>query len=190
MLAAIKGDAVDRRPGVRPRRRVRRVPAVEPGPPGEDLPRRRRQHADRVSRRCAGDGDSPAAPAGNAGLLVGALLVALPMLDTALVIVSRTRRGVTLVTGGRDHLTHRLLLTLGTPRAVAVVLALDSGRACRRSRSSASSRGRSRWSDPRSSRSSAGVAAILVLDTARWRPAGIAYGPATAGHPRAEPGIR
>ncbi len=38
-------------------------------------------------------------------ILAGALLAGLPILDTALVSVSRLRRGVTLVTGGRDHLT-------------------------------------------------------------------------------------
>lgn len=55
-------------------------------------------------------------------LLVGLLLVGLPALDTALVIVSRTRRGISILTGGRDHLTHRTRQRMRTPRAVAVVL--------------------------------------------------------------------
>jgi UDP-N-acetylmuramyl pentapeptide phosphotransferase/UDP-N-acetylglucosamine-1-phosphate transferase len=38
-------------------------------------------------------------------LLVAALLLAIPMLATLLVVVSRTRRGVSIVTAGRDHLT-------------------------------------------------------------------------------------
>jgi UDP-GlcNAc:undecaprenyl-phosphate/decaprenyl-phosphate GlcNAc-1-phosphate transferase len=60
---------------------------------------------------------------GDANLLGGALLVGLPILDTALVSLSRKRRGVTLMTGGHDHLTHRLLLALHSPRAVAAALA-------------------------------------------------------------------
>jgi UDP-GlcNAc:undecaprenyl-phosphate/decaprenyl-phosphate GlcNAc-1-phosphate transferase len=55
-------------------------------------------------------------------LLVGFLLVGIPALDTCLVIVSRTRRGVWVLTGGRDHLTHRTRQRMGTPRRVALVL--------------------------------------------------------------------
>lgn len=55
-------------------------------------------------------------------LLVGGLLLGIPVLDTLLVIVSRTRRGISLMTGGRDHLTHRLNSRLRSPRAVALVL--------------------------------------------------------------------
>ncbi len=57
-------------------------------------------------------------------LLVGGLLLGIPVLDTALVIVSRTRRRISLLTGGRDHLTHRLHAKLSSPRSVALVLAL------------------------------------------------------------------
>lgn len=57
-------------------------------------------------------------------LLIGALLLAIPVLDTLLVVVSRTRRRVALVTAGRDHLTHRLAARLGSPRVVAATLAL------------------------------------------------------------------
>jgi UDP-GlcNAc:undecaprenyl-phosphate GlcNAc-1-phosphate transferase len=57
-------------------------------------------------------------------LLLGALLLAMPVLDTLLVVVSRTRRRVSLVTAGRDHLTHRLGTRLGSPRMVAAALAV------------------------------------------------------------------
>jgi len=40
------------------------------------------------------------------------------------VMVSRVRRGVAPLSGGRDHLTHRLLGRLRTPRRVALALAL------------------------------------------------------------------
>jgi hypothetical protein len=56
-------------------------------------------------------------------LLVGGLLLAIPVLDTLLVIVSRTRRRVPLATGGVDHLTHRLRVRLGSAPRVALVLA-------------------------------------------------------------------
>ena len=39
------------------------------------------------------------------GILAGALLAGIPILDTALVSISRLRRGVASTTGGRDHLT-------------------------------------------------------------------------------------
>lgn len=55
-------------------------------------------------------------------LLVGFMLVGVPVLDTTLVIISRRRRGVSFLTGGRDHLTHRVRGKLGTPRRVALTL--------------------------------------------------------------------
>jgi UDP-GlcNAc:undecaprenyl-phosphate GlcNAc-1-phosphate transferase len=55
-------------------------------------------------------------------LAMGLLLVGVPALDTMLVIVSRVRRGVSILTGGRDHLTHRALMRLRTTRAVALTL--------------------------------------------------------------------
>lgn len=54
---------------------------------------------------------------------VAVVLVGLPALDTALVVVSRLRRGAGVFTGGRDHLTHRLRAKLGSARRVALVLA-------------------------------------------------------------------
>jgi UDP-GlcNAc:undecaprenyl-phosphate GlcNAc-1-phosphate transferase len=58
------------------------------------------------------------------------VLVGLPALDTALVIVSRRRRGVGVFVGGRDHLTHRLRGRLGSPRRVALALAGGQGFLC------------------------------------------------------------
>jgi UDP-GlcNAc:undecaprenyl-phosphate GlcNAc-1-phosphate transferase len=55
-------------------------------------------------------------------LLVGFLLVGIPALDMCLVIVSRTRRGVSVLTGGGDHLTHRTRQRMRTSRRVALVL--------------------------------------------------------------------
>jgi UDP-GlcNAc:undecaprenyl-phosphate GlcNAc-1-phosphate transferase len=58
------------------------------------------------------------------------VLVGLPALDTALVIVSRLRRGVGVFVGGRDHLTHRLGARLGSPRRVALTLAAAQAFLC------------------------------------------------------------
>jgi UDP-GlcNAc:undecaprenyl-phosphate GlcNAc-1-phosphate transferase len=55
-------------------------------------------------------------------LLTAGLLLAAPVLDTMLVIVSRSRRGIALTQGGQDHLTHRLERRLGSPLAVAATL--------------------------------------------------------------------
>jgi Tfp pilus assembly protein PilF len=55
-------------------------------------------------------------------LLVALLLVGIPALDTSLVIVSRRRRGVSILKGGRDHLTHRARAFLPSARAVALTL--------------------------------------------------------------------
>jgi UDP-GlcNAc:undecaprenyl-phosphate GlcNAc-1-phosphate transferase len=57
-------------------------------------------------------------------LLTAGMLLAVPVLDTLLVVVSRSRRDVSLLTGGQDHLTHRLRARLGSTRAVVVRLAL------------------------------------------------------------------
>jgi UDP-GlcNAc:undecaprenyl-phosphate GlcNAc-1-phosphate transferase len=60
-------------------------------------------------------------------LVMGLLLVGVPALDTCLVVVSRRRRGISILTGGRDHLTHR---TRARPRtARASVAALGAGQA-------------------------------------------------------------
>ena len=49
------------------------------------------------------------------------LLLAVPILDTTTVVVSRIRRGVSPLQGGHDHLSHRLMAR-GIPRKRAVVL--------------------------------------------------------------------
>ena len=64
--------------------------------------------------------------------LAAVILAGLPVLDTALVMVSRRRAGMPLLTGGRDHLTHRLVTRLGSPRAVALALGVAAGGARRR----------------------------------------------------------
>ena len=68
-----------------------------------------------------------ALPRGAAGweiVLAASILAGLPVVDTALVMISRRRSGVPVLRGGRDHLTHRLLPRLATPRQVALTLAL------------------------------------------------------------------
>jgi UDP-GlcNAc:undecaprenyl-phosphate GlcNAc-1-phosphate transferase len=55
-------------------------------------------------------------------LVVGLLLVGLPALDTSLVVISRRRKGVSILTGGRDHLTHRTGRRLRDAKRVALVL--------------------------------------------------------------------
>jgi UDP-GlcNAc:undecaprenyl-phosphate GlcNAc-1-phosphate transferase len=60
---------------------------------------------------------------GPSGVIVAALLVGIVIFDTTLVTISRTRAGRSVLTGGRDHLTHRLALRLGGPRNVALMLA-------------------------------------------------------------------
>jgi UDP-GlcNAc:undecaprenyl-phosphate GlcNAc-1-phosphate transferase len=55
-------------------------------------------------------------------LAMGLLFVGVPALDTLLVMVSRTRRGVSILTGGRDHLTHRTHQRVRTARGVAISL--------------------------------------------------------------------
>jgi len=59
---------------------------------------------------------------GTAAVFAVVPIVGLVVLDTTLVVVSRMRRGVSVLTGGRDHVTHRLLGLLGSPTRVAVTL--------------------------------------------------------------------
>jgi UDP-GlcNAc:undecaprenyl-phosphate/decaprenyl-phosphate GlcNAc-1-phosphate transferase len=59
---------------------------------------------------------------GTAAVFAVVPLVGLVIFDTTLVVFSRLRRGAGLFTGGRDHLTHRLLDLLGTPQNVALAL--------------------------------------------------------------------
>jgi UDP-GlcNAc:undecaprenyl-phosphate GlcNAc-1-phosphate transferase len=55
-------------------------------------------------------------------LAIALLLVGVPLLDTTLVVISRRRRGIPILTGGRDHLTHRTRQRIANVRAVAVAL--------------------------------------------------------------------
>ncbi len=115
-------------------------------------------------------------PAGSAGVLVGALLVGLPILDVTLVSVSRTRRHVSLLTGGRDHLSHRILRSLRTPRAVAAALSVAQGILCACA-IVGYELGSSAVVGFAFGAFSVGVIAIVWLDSASWRPADIAVGP-------------
>ena len=49
------------------------------------------------------------------------LLLAVPILDTTTVVISRIKRGVSPLKGGHDHLSHRLI-NRGMPRKQAVIL--------------------------------------------------------------------
>ncbi|MDX6691739.1 MAG: hypothetical protein QOG15_3196 [Solirubrobacteraceae bacterium] len=55
-------------------------------------------------------------------LVLGLLLVGVPALDTCLVVVSRRRRGVSILTAGRDHLTHHTQDRLRTVRGSVAAL--------------------------------------------------------------------
>jgi UDP-GlcNAc:undecaprenyl-phosphate/decaprenyl-phosphate GlcNAc-1-phosphate transferase len=67
---------------------------------------------------------------GTAAVFAVVPLVGLAVLDTTMVVVSRLRRGVGVFTGGRDHITHRLLAILGTPQMVALSLAAAQAALC------------------------------------------------------------
>ena len=68
---------------------------------------------------------------GWSALLALAPMVGLPILDTTLVVISRRRGGRPLLTGGRDHLTHRLRAMLGgSVRAVVLSLAAVQAALC------------------------------------------------------------
>jgi UDP-GlcNAc:undecaprenyl-phosphate GlcNAc-1-phosphate transferase len=60
---------------------------------------------------------------GARGVVIAALLVGLVIFDTTLVTISRSRAGRSILTGGRDHTTHRLGKRLGSPQNVALTLA-------------------------------------------------------------------
>lgn len=56
-------------------------------------------------------------------LVAAVLLIGTVIFDTALTIASRLWRGVPVLTGGRDHVTHRVLAWVGSARKTAVVVA-------------------------------------------------------------------
>jgi UDP-GlcNAc:undecaprenyl-phosphate GlcNAc-1-phosphate transferase len=112
---------------------------------------------------------------GDAALPALGLTAGVAILDTTLVSVSRIRRGVPLWTGGRDHLTHRLLSRCRSPRSVAARLALVQLALC----------GLAVAGDRLGSLTVVlfavaavllGVGTIAVLDGPRWRPSAIAPG--------------
>ena len=135
VLGVVEGNTWLAVAGAAAVRRCARVPAAQPQLAGADLPRRRRQHADRLRRRGARDDRRGRGAAAWQSLAMGLLFVGIPALDTTLVMVSRRRRGISILTGGRDHLTHR------TRRAVAD-RARRGGRARRRPGGHLGARGR------------------------------------------------
>lgn len=72
----------------------------------------------------------PAAGGSLVALLAAVPLVGVAVFDTTLVVISRRRRGEPVLTGGRDHLTHRLMTVMSGPRAVAVLLVGVQGMLC------------------------------------------------------------
>jgi hypothetical protein len=91
------------------------------------------------------------------------------ILDTTLVIVSRRRARVPLVTAGRDHLTHRLLLRLRSPRRVALALGLVQALLCIAGIAGAEA-GWIALTAVASVVVVLGVLAVGVLDSPAWRP--------------------
>lgn len=113
-----------------------------------------------------------ATPLGLGGVVVAALLVGLVVLDTTLVTVSRRCDGRPLLVGGRDHLTHRLLHRLGSPRAVAASLACAQLVLC--AAAVAAAQAGPRWVLGLGAAAvAAGAVLIAILDGPRWtaRPA-------------------
>lgn len=54
--------------------------------------------------------------------MVPALVMAVPLFDTSLVIISRLRRGLNpLTTPGKDHMSHRLARLTGSPREAVLI---------------------------------------------------------------------
>lgn len=72
----------------------------------------------------------PNAELGWATPVAFAPLVGLVLFDTALVLVTRYRRGARLLRGDRNHLTHRLLRRIGSERTVALSLAAFQAALC------------------------------------------------------------
>jgi UDP-GlcNAc:undecaprenyl-phosphate/decaprenyl-phosphate GlcNAc-1-phosphate transferase len=67
---------------------------------------------------------------GWSALLALTPMVGLPILDTTLVVISRRRGGRPILSGGRDHLTHRLKAMLGSGRLVVLSLAAAQALLC------------------------------------------------------------
>lgn len=64
----------------------------------------------------------------NVAVLVPILVLTVPVLDTALVTVARLRHGENPLSGGRDHISHRLVhVGLPVPAAVGLIVAAGLG---------------------------------------------------------------
>ena len=59
--------------------------------------------------------------------MVPVMVLWIPIFDTTLVVISRLRRGVHPFTGGKDHLSHRLVARGLSPREAVLVLYLFTG---------------------------------------------------------------
>lgn len=59
--------------------------------------------------------------------MVPVMILGLPILDTSLVVISRLRRGVHPFTGGKDHLSHRLVARGFSQREAVLILYLVAG---------------------------------------------------------------
>ncbi len=62
-----------------------------------------------------------------AGFAIPVLLLALPILDTSVSVLSRIQRGISPFQGGQDHLSHRLVRRGLTRRATAITLWSGTG---------------------------------------------------------------
>ena len=58
--------------------------------------------------------------------LIPILVLTVPVMDTSLVVLARLRHGISPFTGGRDHISHRLV-RIGLPVPVAVLLIVGAG---------------------------------------------------------------
>ncbi len=123
---------------------------------------------------------------GMSAVAYAALLTGVAIFDTALVVVSRRRAGVPMVTPGRDHLTHRILSRLGSERRVAAVLVLVQAWLSLGALLAAHD-GRGALSLVALVALTCGLIAVGVLDSVRWRPARQPLPPRRAPAPQAEP---
>lgn len=60
-------------------------------------------------------------------LAIPLILMATPILDTTVAVISRLNRGISPFTGGRDHLSHRLMRKGLTRKATAITLWANAG---------------------------------------------------------------
>jgi UDP-GlcNAc:undecaprenyl-phosphate GlcNAc-1-phosphate transferase len=106
---------------------------------------------------------------GWATLVAAGLAVGVPAFDTALVVISRRRRGAPVFSGATDHTTHRLLAVLRSPQAVAGALA--GAQACLCALAIEATRlGESALIAIACSALGVATAAILLVERPRWIP--------------------